>query len=191
MAVQQESPTDCRTAVRMPHRPRLRRIQCRIPLNYAPRAAAFRPPRLEDKPARRCRAHRTLRPLRQPLYRRTAFEARQRALDRHVWAQYPPTFRRLRSPACRMVNSPRLSSAPLPEDCSAPIGVDADIEFVATGLDPLAGITSTAGTKTYANRGSLQLLFEDLLGDLRFRSPWRDFDNSVTPSCRRRPRTSA
>jgi isocitrate dehydrogenase kinase/phosphatase len=59
------------------------------------------------------------------------------------------------------------------------IGVDADIEFVATDLDPLAGISAVAGTKTYANRGSLKLLLEDLLGDLRFRSPWRDLDNSV------------
>src|SRR6202043_3481108 len=41
------------------------------------------------------------------------------------------------------------------------------------------GISAIAGTNTYANRGSLQLLFEDLLGDLRFRSPWRDLDNSV------------
>ena len=47
------------------------------------------------------------------------------------------------------------------------VGVDADIEFVATDLDPLAGINVT-GTKIYANRGSLKLLFEDLLGDLRF-----------------------
>jgi isocitrate dehydrogenase kinase/phosphatase len=59
------------------------------------------------------------------------------------------------------------------------VGVDADIEFVATDLDPLAGISAVTGTKTYANRGSLQLLFEDLLGELRFRSPWRDFDRSV------------
>jgi isocitrate dehydrogenase kinase/phosphatase len=29
------------------------------------------------------------------------------------------------------------------------------------------------------NRGSLTLLIEDLLGDLRFRSPWHDLDNSV------------
>jgi isocitrate dehydrogenase kinase/phosphatase len=59
------------------------------------------------------------------------------------------------------------------------VGVAADIEFVATDLDPLAGITSMVGTRIYPNRGSLQLLFEDVLGDLRFRSPWRDFDKSV------------
>jgi len=58
------------------------------------------------------------------------------------------------------------------------VGVDANIEFVATDLDPLAGINVT-GTKIYPNRGSLKLLFEDLLGDLPFRSPWRDLDKSV------------
>jgi isocitrate dehydrogenase kinase/phosphatase len=59
------------------------------------------------------------------------------------------------------------------------VGVAADIEFVATDLDPLAGITFVAGMKTYVNRGSLKLLIEDLLGDLRFRSAWRDLDKSV------------
>ena len=37
----------------------------------------------------------------------------------------------------------------------------------------------TCGTNTYVNHGSLSLLFEDLLGDVRFRSPWRDLDKSV------------
>jgi isocitrate dehydrogenase kinase/phosphatase len=59
------------------------------------------------------------------------------------------------------------------------VGVAPDIEFVATELDPLAGIHSALGTNTYLNHGSLPLLFEDLLGDVRFRSPWRDLDKSV------------
>jgi len=59
------------------------------------------------------------------------------------------------------------------------VGVDANIEFIATDLDPLAGIAAVMGTKTYPNRGSLKLLFEDLLGELPFRAPWRDLDNSV------------
>jgi len=60
------------------------------------------------------------------------------------------------------------------------VGVAPGIEFVATDLDPLASIKSAVGTNVYVNRGSLQLLFEDLLGDLRFRSTWKDFDASVT-----------
>jgi isocitrate dehydrogenase kinase/phosphatase len=59
------------------------------------------------------------------------------------------------------------------------VGVAPDIEFVATDLDPLAHITSGVGTNTYVNHGSLSLLFEDLLGDVRLRSPWRDLDKSI------------
>jgi isocitrate dehydrogenase kinase/phosphatase len=59
------------------------------------------------------------------------------------------------------------------------VGVAPDIEFVATDLDPLANIHTAVGTNIYVNHGSLSLLFEDLLGDVRFRSPWRDLDKSV------------
>ena len=59
------------------------------------------------------------------------------------------------------------------------VGVAPDIEFVATDLDPLADIHSAVGSNTYLNHGSLPLLFEDLLGDVRFRSPWRDLDKSI------------
>jgi isocitrate dehydrogenase kinase/phosphatase len=59
------------------------------------------------------------------------------------------------------------------------VGVAPEIEFVATDLDPLAHVASTVTTNTYINHGSLALLFEDLLGDVRFRSPWRDLDNSI------------
>ena len=59
------------------------------------------------------------------------------------------------------------------------VGVAPDLEFVATDLDPLANIHSALGTHTYVNHGSLSLLFEDLLGDVRFRSPWRDLDRSI------------
>jgi isocitrate dehydrogenase kinase/phosphatase len=59
------------------------------------------------------------------------------------------------------------------------VGVSPDLEFVATDLDPLADIHSAVDTNTYVNHGSLSLLFEDLLGDIRFRSPWRDLDKSI------------
>jgi isocitrate dehydrogenase kinase/phosphatase len=59
------------------------------------------------------------------------------------------------------------------------VGVAPDIEFVATDLDPLAAVHTTVGTNTYLNHGSLSLLFEDLLGDVRFRSAWRDLDKSI------------
>lgn len=59
------------------------------------------------------------------------------------------------------------------------VGVDEAIEFVAAELDPLANITSHVETNTYKNRGSLQLLLEDVLSDLPFKSPWKGFDKSV------------
>ncbi|HTX04923.1 MAG TPA: bifunctional isocitrate dehydrogenase kinase/phosphatase [Steroidobacteraceae bacterium] len=59
------------------------------------------------------------------------------------------------------------------------VGVAPEIEFVATDLDPLAHVTSTVTTNTYVNHGSLALLFEDVLGDVRFRTPWKDLDNSI------------
>jgi isocitrate dehydrogenase kinase/phosphatase len=59
------------------------------------------------------------------------------------------------------------------------VGVAPDIEFVATDLDPLAHVTSAVTTNTYANHGSLALLFEDVLGDVRFHTPWKDLDNSI------------
>ncbi|MGH8180590.1 MAG: bifunctional isocitrate dehydrogenase kinase/phosphatase [Steroidobacteraceae bacterium] len=59
------------------------------------------------------------------------------------------------------------------------VGVAPEIEFVATDLDPLAQVTSTVTTNTYINHGSLALLFEDVLGDVRFSSPWKDLDNSI------------
>ncbi|MCU0975478.1 MAG: bifunctional isocitrate dehydrogenase kinase/phosphatase [Steroidobacteraceae bacterium] len=59
------------------------------------------------------------------------------------------------------------------------IGVDADIEFIALDLDPLRGVDRQVDTIIYENRGSLELLVEEMLGGFRSRTPWRDFDGSV------------
>lgn len=59
------------------------------------------------------------------------------------------------------------------------VGVDPGVEFFALELDPLRGASAAQVTERYANRGSLDLLFEDLLTDYRFRTPWRDFEGSV------------
>jgi isocitrate dehydrogenase kinase/phosphatase len=100
------------------------------------------------------------------------------SLDRELWARIRPHF------AAQIAGLPdeectKTFFSSITRRLFGTVGVAADIEFVATDLDPLAGISSAVGTVSYVNRGSLQLLFEDLLGDLRFRSPWRDFDNSV------------
>ncbi|MCS6946963.1 MAG: bifunctional isocitrate dehydrogenase kinase/phosphatase, partial [Steroidobacteraceae bacterium] len=59
------------------------------------------------------------------------------------------------------------------------VGVDPEIEFIATELEPLGKLSQDFATRSYQNRGSLELLIEDLLADLEFKSPWRDFDRSV------------
>jgi isocitrate dehydrogenase kinase/phosphatase len=59
------------------------------------------------------------------------------------------------------------------------VGVAPDVEFVALDLDPLGSTTAPVVTNTYLDRGSLHLLFEEVLADFRFRTPWKDFDRSV------------
>jgi isocitrate dehydrogenase kinase/phosphatase len=59
------------------------------------------------------------------------------------------------------------------------VGVNAAVEFFALELDPLRGADAAAVTERYVNRGSLDLLFEEILSDYRFRTPWRDFEGSV------------
>jgi len=59
------------------------------------------------------------------------------------------------------------------------VGVDAAIEFFALDVDPLRGIGSSVSTNRYGNRGSVELLFEELISDFRFRTPWLDFESSV------------
>ena len=58
-------------------------------------------------------------------------------------------------------------------------GVAPELEFLAMELDPLSGIDSGHITQRYLNRGSVELLVEDVLGDLRFRCPRRDLERSV------------
>jgi len=102
----------------------------------------------------------------------------ERALDRDLWMRIRNDF-----PA-------EIATLPDPEFAKTffssttrrlfgTVGVAPEIEFVATDLDPLASITSAVGTNVYINHGSLPLLFEDVLGDVRFRSPWKDLDKSI------------
>lgn len=59
------------------------------------------------------------------------------------------------------------------------IGVDPAVEFVALDLDPIGEIRAQVDTRSYVNRGSLELLFEEILADFRFRTPYLNFDRSV------------
>ena len=59
------------------------------------------------------------------------------------------------------------------------VGADAAVEFIALDLDPIGAFTSPIDTCVYANRGSLELLFEEVLADFRFRTPYLAFDRTV------------
>jgi isocitrate dehydrogenase kinase/phosphatase len=59
------------------------------------------------------------------------------------------------------------------------VGVSPEIEFVALDLDPLARVAEYDFLTTYPNRGSLQLLFEEVLSAFRCKAPWRDFERSA------------
>src|SRR5688572_635843 len=102
----------------------------------------------------------------------------ERALDRPLW-------RRIRTSFAQQIEDlpdvefTKTFFSSITRRLFGTVGVAPDLEFVATDLDPLAGIQSAVGTNTYYNRGSLQLLLEDLLSDLHFRSNWRDFDKSI------------
>ena len=101
-----------------------------------------------------------------------------RSLERALWRRIRGAF------AARITQQPdpeftKTFFSSISRRVFGTVGVAPDVEFVATDLDPLAGIHTSVGTNTYLNHGSLSLLFEDLLGDLRFRSPWRDLDGSI------------
>src|SRR3989440_631172 len=101
-----------------------------------------------------------------------------RALDRSLWMQIQGAFA-LRITELADPEFTKTFFSSISRRLFGTVGVAPDIEFVATDLDPLASLQSAVGTNTYVNHGSLSLLFEDLLGDVRFRSPWRDLDNSI------------
>ena len=60
------------------------------------------------------------------------------------------------------------------------VGLDPEIEFVALDLDPLRGAATQALSTAYVNRGSLELLFEEVLADFRFKTPYKNFDKTVS-----------
>ena len=59
------------------------------------------------------------------------------------------------------------------------VGVSPELEFVALDLDPLARVAEYDFLTSYENRGSLQLLFEEVLSAFRCKAPWRDVERSA------------
>jgi len=102
----------------------------------------------------------------------------EKALDRELWAQIRTEFAALIEGLPDAEFTKTFFSS-ITRRLYGTVGVATEIEFVATDLDPLGSVTASVGTNTYTNHGSLLLLFEDVLGDVRFHSAWRDFDRSV------------
>jgi isocitrate dehydrogenase kinase/phosphatase len=101
-----------------------------------------------------------------------------RSLDRQLWADIRTEFAALIEGLPDAEFTKTFFSS-ITRRLYGTVGTAPEIEFVATDLDPLGKVTTTVGTNNYINHGSLLLLFEDVLGDVRFHSPWRDFDRSV------------
>src|SRR3984893_9604573 len=102
----------------------------------------------------------------------------ERSLDRELWAQIRTEFAALIDGLPDAEFTKTFFSS-ITRRLFGTVGVAPELEFVATDLDPLGRINTAVGTNTYINHGSLLLLFEDVLGDVRFHSAWRDFDRSV------------
>jgi isocitrate dehydrogenase kinase/phosphatase len=102
----------------------------------------------------------------------------ERALDRGLWAAIRDEFATLIE-GLPDAEFTKTYFSSITRQLYGTVGVAPEIEFVATDLDPLGKVTSAVGTNIYVNHGSLLLLFEDVLGDVRFHSAWRDFDRSV------------
>jgi isocitrate dehydrogenase kinase/phosphatase len=102
----------------------------------------------------------------------------EQALDRSLWARIRTEFADLIEGLPDAEFTKTFFSS-ITRQLYGTVGVAPEIEFVATDLDPLGNVTTAIGTNTYINHGSLLLLFEDVLGDIRFHSAWRDFDRSV------------
>lgn len=102
----------------------------------------------------------------------------ERAHDRGLWRQVRGRFAEVVEPLPDTEFNKTFFSS-ITRRLFGTVGVAADMEFVALDLDPLGSIKTHVVTNTCVNRGSLELLFEQVLTDFRFRSPWKDFDRSV------------
>jgi len=120
------------------------------------------------------------------LYRRyvdSAVELMQRKLgdevhERAVWSSIKRRFAEIIDPLPDN-EFPKTFFSSVTRQTFDTTGVDAAVEFFALELDPLSNVKTHVETKVYVNRGSIELLVEELLADFRFRTPYRDFDRSV------------
>ncbi len=98
--------------------------------------------------------------------------------ERAVWSSIKRRFAEIIDPLPDS-EFPKTFFSSVTRTTFATVGVDPAVEFVALDMDPLGSVTTHVETKVYANRGSVDLLVEELLADFRFHTPYRDFDLSV------------
>jgi isocitrate dehydrogenase kinase/phosphatase len=98
--------------------------------------------------------------------------------DRSLWASIKDEFARLID-AMPDAEFRKTFFNSLTRTFFGTVGVSPEIEFVALDLDPLARVAAYDFLTTYPNRGSLQLLFEEVLSAFRCKAPWRDFERSA------------
>ena len=102
----------------------------------------------------------------------------EEALERSVWSSVKRRFDEIIDPLPDSEFTKTFFSS-ITRKTFGTVGVDPAVEFVALDLDPLGNVETNVETKVYVNRGSLDLLIEELLADFRFRTPYRDFERSV------------
>jgi isocitrate dehydrogenase kinase/phosphatase len=98
--------------------------------------------------------------------------------ERAVWSSIKHRFAEIIDPLPDS-EFPKTFFSSVTRTTFATVGVDPAVEFVALDMDPLGNVSTHVETKVYANRGSVDLLVEELLADFRFHTPYRDFDLSV------------
>ena len=135
----------------------------------------FEVARLARQPARRGRAHRALRQVRQSRRRADAREARRgRDRARAVEQHQAPLHRADRGAARPRIRQDLLQLGHAPH---VRHGRRRRRRRVRRARSRPASARSrrTIETNVYVNRGSLELLFEEVLADFRFRTPYRRF----------------
>ena len=100
------------------------------------------------------------------------------SLDRALWTTIKQEFARLIEPLADAEFRKTFFNS-LTRTFFGTIGVSPEIEFVALDLDPLARVAEYDFMASYANRGSLQLVLEEVLSGFRCKAPWRDFERTV------------
>lgn len=102
----------------------------------------------------------------------------ERSQDRHLWQGIRNRFHS-RTAGLPDAAFARTFFSSVSRRSLGTVGVAPELEFTGEDLDPLEGAGANPEVTEYGFRGDLQLLLEDMLGDVGLRCPWINFDRSV------------